>query len=124
MKTTAQTTFAERVGRTLGRLWRGCVRLDRRATHRLVAKGWGPGVAQILLLLVKLAAFGVLLYAAFWLALLLLCIVVVAWMARQQDSEDDSDLLGRKAEERDHREGPFYHPVSHDDDPDPRFNDD
>lgn len=29
MKTAAQPTFAERLGRTLGRAWRGCTRLDR-----------------------------------------------------------------------------------------------
>lgn len=89
MKTTAQTTFAELAGRTLGRLWRGCVRLDRRAMQALVAKGWKPGVAKGVMLLVKIAAFGVLLYAAFWMALLLLCIVVVARMAWQHDSDDD-----------------------------------
>ncbi|MCU7376651.1 DUF3742 family protein [Paucibacter sp. O1-1] len=78
MKTAAQTTFPERLGRALGRLWRGCVRMDRRAMQALVAKGWKPGVAKGVMLLVKIAAFGVLLYAAFWMALLLLCIVVVA----------------------------------------------
>ena len=124
MKTAAQTTFPERVGRSLGRLWRGCVRLDRRAMQGLVTKGWKPGVAKGAMLLVKIAAFAVLLYAAFWMSLLLLCIVVVARMAWQRDSDDDADFLGRKAEERDHREGLFYHSAMHDDDPDPRFKDD
>lgn len=91
MKPAAQTTFAERIGRTLGRLWRGCVRLDRRATHWLVAKGWEPGVAKAMLLLVKLAAIGMLLFAAFWSVLAALTIVVVAaWTARSLDDEDDS----------------------------------
>lgn len=91
MKLAAQTTFAERVGRTLGRLWRVCVRLDRRATHRPVAKGWAPGVAKAVMLLVKLAAIGVLLFAAFWSALAALAIVVVAaWTARSLDDEVDS----------------------------------
>ena len=94
-----------------------------RAAQALVARGWEPGVAKGVMLLIKIAAFGVLLYAAFWTALLLLCIVVVARMAWQHDSDDDTDFLGRKAEERDHREGLFYHPAMHDDDPDPRFKD-
>lgn len=100
MKTVAQGAVAERAGRALGRLWRGCVRLDRRAMQALVAKGWKPGAAKGVMLLVKIAAFGVLLYSAFWMALLLLCIVVVARMAWQHDSDDDTDFLGRKAEER------------------------
>ena len=50
MRTAAQTTFPERVGRSLGRLWRGCVRLDRRAKYGLVAKGWAPGMAGAVLL--------------------------------------------------------------------------
>jgi len=66
----------------------------------------------------------VLLYSAFWLALLIVGLVVVSWMAKQDHDEEDSDFLGRKAEEGDHRQGLFYHPASYDDDPDPRFKDD
>ena len=38
--------------------------------------------------------------------------------------QEEPDLLNRQAEERDHREGLFYHPASYNDDPDPRFEDD
>ena len=79
MKTAAQTTFAERLGRTLGRAWRSCARLDRRAQGWLLARGWAPGIAKAALLAVKLAAIGVLLYTAFWLALLLAFALVGAW---------------------------------------------
>lgn len=89
MKPAALTTFAERVGRTLGGLWRGCVRLDRRATHLLVAKGWAPGIAKAAMLLIKLAMLGVLVYAVSWLALLLLFAVIAAWAARNVPSEDE-----------------------------------
>ena len=92
MKAAAQTTFPERVGRTLGRLWRGCVRLDRRAKYGLVAKGWAPGMAGAVLLVVKLAALGVLLYIAFWLALLLLFFAIAAaWAARNTDWDDEQE---------------------------------
>ena len=64
MKTAAQTTFAERLGRTLGRAWRSCARLDRRAQGWLLARGWAPGIAKAALLAVKLAAISVLLYTA------------------------------------------------------------
>ena len=70
MKTAAQTTFAERLGRTLGRAWRSCARLigGRRAG---CSRGMGAWHCQATALLaVKLAAIGVLLYTAFWLALL------------------------------------------------------
>ena len=124
MNMAAKPTFTERLGRTLSRAWRGCVRLDRRANGWLVAQGWAPGAARAVLTILKLAVLGMLVYAAFWLALLIVCVLVAAWIARREDTESDSDFLGRKAEERDHREGPFYHPASYDDDPDPRFEDD
>lgn len=124
MKTTAQTTFAERTGRFLGKLWRRCVRLEWKARGWLVAQGLAPGVAKTALLVATFAVLGMLLYAAFWMAALVVFVVIAAWAARQQSNDDDSDFLGRKAEERDHREGPFYHPTSYDDDPDPRYEDD
>jgi hypothetical protein len=124
MKTAAQTTFAERLGHTLGQAWRGCARLDRRVRGWLLARGWAPGAANTLLLVVKLAVIGVLLYTVFWLALVIVGLAIVAWMARQDHDEDDSDFLGRKVEAVDHRQGLFYHPASCDDDPDPRYKDD
>lgn len=80
MKTAAQTTFAERIGRTLGREWRGCVRLDRQAQGWLLAQGLAPGAATAVSLVVKLAVLGALLYFAFWLALLLAFAVTATWL--------------------------------------------
>ncbi|MBP8276474.1 MAG: DUF3742 family protein [Propionivibrio sp.] len=122
MKPAAQTTFAERVGRTLGRLWRGCVRLDRRATHRLVAKGWAPGAAKAVLLIIKLTAFGVLLYMAFWLALLLTFAVAAAWVAR--DTEQDAPEEWAIGEQAEHKNNPGYDPILYNDAPDPRYDKD
>lgn len=93
MKTAAQTTFAERLGRTLGRAWRGCARLDRRAQGWLLAQGWAPGIAKAALLAVKLAAIGVLLYTAFWLALLLAFALVGAWVVRNDDGSYDEEHM-------------------------------
>lgn len=124
MKPAAQTTFAERVGRTFGGLWRGCVRLDRRATHLLVEKGWAPGVAQAVMLFIKLAAIGVLLYAAFWLTLLFVFVIATAWLASSSDEDVLEQSQGAGDEEHDHRKSVFYHPLSYSDDPDPRFEDD
>lgn len=91
MKTAAQTTFAERLGRTLGQAWRGCARLNRRAQGWLLARGWAPGIAKAALLAVKLAAIGVLLYTAFWLALLLTFALVGAWVVRNDDGSYDEE---------------------------------
>lgn len=91
MKTAAQTTFAERLGRTLGRTWRSCARLDQRAHGWLLAQGWAPGIANAALLAVKLAAIGVLLYTAFWLALLLAFALVGAWVVRNDDRSYDEE---------------------------------
>ncbi|MBK8134200.1 MAG: DUF3742 family protein [Gammaproteobacteria bacterium] len=69
MELAAQTTFAERAGRTQGRMWWGFVRLERKAHGCLVVQGWALGVAKAALLVIKLVVLGVLFYAAFWLAL-------------------------------------------------------
>ena len=122
MKTAAQTTFAERLGRTLGRAWRGCARLDRRAQGWLLAQGWAPGIAKAALLAVKLAAIGVLLYTAFWLALLLVCVVAVGWAANQSHSDEEFHLqFPTTLEEL--RETPGYDPNLYNDPPDPSYYD-
>ena len=121
MKTSAQTTFAENAGRILGRIWRICVRFDRKAHGGLVAQGLPPGVANVVLLVVKLVILGMLVYAAFWLALLLVLVVVAAWVAPNSVyNESEEWAIGDQA---DHKRTVFYDPINYDDDPDPRFRD-
>lgn len=122
MKTAAQTTFPERLGRTLGRAWRSCVRLDRRAKGWLVAQGWAPGAAKAVLVILKLAVLGVLLYAAFWLVLLLLLAAAAAWLTRNSEPEESDEwAIGEQAE---HKNNPGYDPILYNDMPDPRFDKD
>jgi len=123
MKHTARMTTAARLGRWLGGVWGGCLRAERRVHRWLMAQGLPAGGARVLIWVVKLAILGVLLYAAFWVALMLVAVVLAARMAEQAPQGDD-DFLGRRAEEQDHRESLFYHPASYNDDPDPRFEDD
>lgn len=85
MKTATQTTFAERLGRALGQAWQGCARLDRRA------QGLAPGAARVASFIVKLAVIGVLLYSAFWLALLLAFALAGAWLLRNDDDSYDEE---------------------------------
>jgi len=91
MKTATRTTFAEHLGRTLGQAWRRCVRLDRRAHGWLLARGWTLGAAKAALLVVKLAALAVLLYTAFWLALLLAFGLASAWIVHNDDGSHDEE---------------------------------
>lgn len=123
MKHTARMTTAARLGRWLGGVWRGWLRAEGRVHRWLMAQGLPVGGATVLTWVIKLAILGVLLYAAFWVALMLVAVVLAARMAEQAPQGDD-DFLGRRAEEQDHRESLFYHPASYNDDPDPRFEDD
>ena len=123
MKTAAQNTFAERLGRMLGRAWRGCAHLDRRAQGWLLVRGWAPGAAKVTLLVAKLVAFGLLLYAAFWLALLVAFAVAAAWVARNSGHEETSEewAIGDQAE---YKSNPGYDPILYNDAPDSRYDND
>lgn len=89
MKTTARTTAAERIGRGLGCAWLVIRRQEVRMVQYMVRQGLSPGVATLILWAVKLLALGVMLYAAFWVALLLIFLVAAAWVARHHNWEDE-----------------------------------
>jgi hypothetical protein len=81
-KTTARAPFAERIGRTLGRAWRGASRLEENASQWLMAQGLPRIVAKALPLLLKLAVLGGALYVAFWVTVVLVLAIVAAESAR------------------------------------------
>ena len=87
MKPSVQISFAERFGQMLGRMWRGYLRQEQRVNGWLVEHGVPAGGATALLWAVKLVVLGVLLYVAFWLALLLVFAIVAASAARNSDWE-------------------------------------
>ena len=87
MKTIAQASFAERAGRALGRAWRGFLRLERNARAWLTARGLPPGIAKALLLILRFAVLGAVLYAAFWVAVVGIAIAVAVWNGRNADPE-------------------------------------
>ena len=72
MNTTTRTSTAERLGRAFGRGWRAYARRERRASNWLVSKGMPRAGATALVWVAKLAVLGVLLYVAFWFALVML----------------------------------------------------
>ena len=72
---------------------------------------WAMGIAIVVLLL---------LFAA-WIAL----VVVLAWVAVKfsQLTGKTTDVDFELVNPKDHRKSLFYHPISYNDDPDPRFPD-
>lgn len=91
MKHTARNAVTERTGRTMGRIWRGFLRQNRRANEWLIAHGVPEEGAQAVLCAVKLLVLGVLLYAVSWLVLLLAFAILAAWVARNSDADVSSD---------------------------------
>jgi hypothetical protein len=91
MKTLAQPSFAERIGRALGRTWRSFMRLERKAKGWLVAQGMNATLATGVLWVVRIALLGFVLYGAFWVALLLGFAAIATRAARHVDWEDENE---------------------------------
>lgn len=95
MSTTFRQRFskAERFGQGLGRVWRWLVRADGKMTAWLMRQGFPQGAAIAILWLARLAALGVLMYAALWLALLVVFALAAAWAGGHKPvvQEDDTD---------------------------------
>ncbi len=89
MNTTTRISTAERLGRSVGRGWRAYARGERRLSSWLASKGVPVVGASLALWVVKLAVLGLLLYFAFWLAVLLLLGVAAAWMVVNSPTKDD-----------------------------------
>lgn len=91
MNTKTRLGNAERFGRWLGGLWRGSRRRERGVAGWLVARGMPAGGPMALLWPVKLAVLGLLLYVAFWLAMLLVFVVAAAWTAEQTSADREDE---------------------------------
>ena len=91
MSIKAHISKARHLTRWLGRGWRGYMRFERSLSGWLVAQGVSKPVATILLWTVNLVALGVLLYAAFGLALFLVFAIAAAWAANNADENDESE---------------------------------
>jgi hypothetical protein len=89
MNTKARISNAERFGRRIGGMWRGFVRREHQVAGWLAARGLSAGMATALLWGVKLVVLGVLLYVAFWLALLLLSALVAVSIAGRKISDEE-----------------------------------
>jgi len=109
MNTTTPITTAERFGRWLGRGWRGYMRGEQRVSVWLVAKGMPVTIAAVLVWVVKLTVLGVLLYVAFWSAVLVLSVVIAMWTASQNRSDNGFEFTFPTTLEE-LRETPGYDP--------------
>ena len=89
MNTTTRTSTAERLGRAFGRGWRAYARGERRASNWLVFRGVPRAGATALVWVFKLAVLGVLLYVAFWFALVVLSVTVAGWAAAANTLDED-----------------------------------
>ncbi|KHN52942.1 hypothetical protein OI70_19045 [Dickeya fangzhongdai] len=110
-----------RFGQWLGRKWRAYIRNERQVAEWLAVKGMSPGVTTAVLWVVKLLVFTILLYAAFWLAVVLIGVAVLAFVSSNIgfDHEDDWPI----GEQADHKKNPGYDPNMYSDAPDHRFYD-
>lgn len=89
MSRTTRISTADRLGHSFGRGWRAYVRGERRLSKWLVSKGIPVGGATALLWIVKLVALGLLLYVAFWFAVVLLGVAAAGWAAAADTSDEE-----------------------------------
>lgn len=87
MKSATHPSMAERFGQALGRTYNRLRHQEARTVGWLMRKGVPVPVGKGLLWAAKLLVLGVLLYAAFWLALLLVFALMGAWALRHADWE-------------------------------------
>ena len=113
MKRTAPNSFAERAGRALGRAWRGFLRLERKSCDWLVAQGMNAGLAKGMLWAIRLALLALVLYGAFWVALVVGFVVVAALASERSLPDKDFELQFPTLEEL--RQEPGYDPNFYDD---------
>lgn len=88
MMTTTRISIAERIGRWLGRGWRGYARREGQVVGWLMMRGVPGGLVRGALWLVKLAVIAMILYGGFWLAAVCLGVAGAAWVARNLDLEE------------------------------------
>ncbi|HFJ0421623.1 TPA: DUF3742 family protein [Pseudomonas aeruginosa] len=111
MKPSARTSSAERMGQTLGRLWRGCLRHERTVNSWLIAQGLPAGIAKVVSLLIKLVVLAVVLYVASWLVLLLMFAAAAAWAMQNGALDgDDEEFFLAEDELSKLRRSPGYDP--------------
>ena len=115
MATQAQTQgWFFRLGRAARRGLRSYSRGEQQMAGWLVANGLPFRLASAAIWAVRLAVAAVLLYAAFWVAVLVAVAIGVLWYAEQDNSDDFGDLGVHTAWEE-IRNNPGYDPLPYED---------
>lgn len=83
--------WAHRAGQAAGRGWRWYVHREQQLIRTLIAHGISARAARTALWVIKVAVLGLLLYLAFWLAVLLAFAVVPAWIAKNSDVTNEGE---------------------------------
>ncbi len=83
--------WAHRLGCGTGRAWGRLVQWNRQVQVWLMQRGLPAAGASALLWIVKLIALGLLLYAAFWMAVVLLFAVGAIWLLSQRQRAGGED---------------------------------
>jgi hypothetical protein len=114
---------AEAAGQRLGGVVRRLMRRNGRVTCLNPAGGGVPCATRVLLWSVGVAIVGLIMIVTFWLALLVGFALAAAKLLQHAARAPEAPVWEPK-DPNDHRRNLFYHPLSYNDDPDPRFEDD
>ncbi|GAJ29297.1 DUF3742 family protein [Acidomonas methanolica] len=101
MRRSGQTSFAERAGGFLGRLWRTYRCSERRSANWLVARGLPDPAVVVVLWGIRLGVAVVLFHTMSWLALLVTIGVIVMWFGHEGALAED----GQSPEWKDGHDG-------------------
>ena len=88
MKAAPTVKTSERAGRWLGRVWRSVAHREARAVRWLAVHGVPNRFGRLLFWLIKILVVGLLLYMAFWVALIILFAMTAAWLMLNSDLDD------------------------------------
>lgn len=122
MKATTGTTGAEHAGLSLGRAYRALRRRQAGLVGWLIGRGTPPWAAKTLLWCLNATLIAIAVWSIFWVVLLVTVAVVLAGLAQRTDKGQPPPRW-QPNDPNDHRQSLFYHPLSYNDDPDPRFED-
>ena len=111
---------SENLGRFVGRAVRRIASAQSRVTQWIIDQGISPAIARTITWLGTMALLLVILIYAAPVLLLLVLVAALLGFARYPDTDKEPDWIPKPT---DHRDEPFFHPLSFNDDPDPRFED-
>ncbi|TNF83799.1 MULTISPECIES: DUF3742 family protein [Pseudomonas] len=120
MRRQEQATRAERLGEYAGRCWRSYLRVLDRLSGGLQRLGIPNSLSRIIALGLQVSVLFVLLFVAFWGAIIVAFIFVVSRSIGRSGQQREDWAIGEQYDERD---DPSYDPINYSRTSDPRFDD-